>query len=119
MCFVSVVQLRHIGNSYNNGHFVTEVMDWTTGRWFKCDDNEVQCMNPFPIITNTTSATASTNTRNATASDRDNRKKVRENLHECGDICLLVYVRNDYLGYHAGKQILELQPIVHLQPERQ
>jgi hypothetical protein len=94
-------------------------MYWTIGHWFKCDDNEVQCMNPFPIITNTTNTTASTNTRNATASDRDNRKKVRENLHECGDICLLVYVRNDYLGYHAGKQILELEPIVHLQTERQ
>jgi len=39
---------NHSGKSADSGHYVAEVMDWTTGVWFECNDESVKMLDNGP-----------------------------------------------------------------------
>jgi len=42
--FLLCAVMSHRGRSANEGHYVAEAMDWSTGIWFKFNDEKVSCL---------------------------------------------------------------------------
>ena len=58
---------NHRGSSAYTGHYVAEVMDWTTGVWFECDDEKVSLLQHGPNSSYDPDRTATTRLKGGTS----------------------------------------------------
>ena len=84
---------NHLGISAHGGHYVANVMDWTTGVWYEFNDEQVSTLDDGP---------------GSTFDPRDNVDKKPKSLKKfCGsqDAYNLLYVERLYLAQHCKTEM--------------
>ena len=47
--YVLVSIKYHIGNDMDQGHYICDILDYSTGKWWKCDDEIITKYPGYPI----------------------------------------------------------------------
>ena len=88
---------NHLGTSAHSGHYVADVMDWTTGVWYEFNDEKVTILEGGPK-----SSFEPVDTEANTEA-----KKQSKNRKICGsgDAYNLFYVEQSYLAQHSKSEL--------------
>jgi uncharacterized UBP type Zn finger protein len=77
---------NHLGTSAHGGHYVANVMDWTTGVWYEVNDENVSILEGGPAST-------------FEPSENDDKKlNLRKKVNGSQDAYNLLYVERHYLA---------------------
>jgi len=83
-------------------------MDWTTGLWYKFDDDKVTLLKDGPDYMFDVMAQSGSNVNNAAREHvmRSNKVTSNQRLKQgCTSTTSLLYVERSYLGHYAAMQI--------------
>ena len=84
---------NHLGTSAHGGHYIADVLDWTTGVWYEFNDEEVSVLEEGPE--------SSFDPNPSNSSDEDKNSKVEGS----GDAYNLFYVEQNYLSQQSVIQL--------------
>ena len=70
----------------DQGHYICDVLDYSNGTWWKCDDEIVTKYPGYP-----------TNVYNEVSSDKKQKKGERHNMDRSESIVSVIYIRKDIL----------------------
>ena len=84
---------NHLGTSAHGGHYIADVLDWTTGVWYEFNDDEVTMLKDGP--------TSSFDPNAAISSGKDKTAKV----HGSTDAYNLFYVEQNYLSQQSNNEL--------------
>ena len=87
MIYVLVSIKYNIGNDIDQGHYICDVLDYSTGTWCKCDDEIVTKYPGYP-----------TNVSNEVFSDKKHRKGKRHDMDGSESIVSMIYISKDILA---------------------
>ena len=87
---------NHLGTSAHGGHYVADVMDWTTGVWYEFNDEEVTRLEGGPV-----SSFDPSKTKKGQEPRPGNGRKVNGSQ----DAYNLFYVEQTYLARHAKSEL--------------
>lgn len=88
---------NHLGTSAHGGHYVADVMDWTTGVWYEFNDEEVTRLEWGPVSSFDPSKTKN---RQEPRQPGNGRK-----VNGSQDAYNLFYVEQTYLARHAKSEL--------------
>ena len=76
----------HIGNYMDQGHYICDILDYSTGTWWKCDDETITKYLGYPM-----------NVYNEFSSDKKDKKGKRHDMDGSEIIVSIIYTRKDIL----------------------
>ena len=71
----------------DQGHYICDVLDYSTGTWWKCDDEIVTKYPGYPM-----------NVYNEVSSDKKHKKGKRHDMDGSEIIVSMIYIRKDILA---------------------
>ena len=84
---------NHLGTSAHGGHYIADVMDWTTGVWYEFNDEEVSVLEEGPT------SSFEPNASNSSAKGKGNK------VSGSTDAYNLFYVEQSYLSQQSGIEL--------------
>ncbi len=95
---------NHLGTSAHGGHYVADVMDWTTGFWYEFNDEEVTILEDGSVASFTPSSAGE---------NGKTKKKGGKNGQVYGsqDAYNLFYVKQSYLASQCKSELQKFTEI--------
>ena len=85
----------HIGNDMDEGHYICDVLDYSTGTWWKFDDEIITKYSGYPM-----------NVYDELEGDPKNKtKKKRKNMDGSDSIVSMIYIRKNVLRVRTNSFI--------------
>lgn len=94
---------NHLGTSAHGGHYVADVMDWTTGVWYEFNDEEVSILEGGP--------TSSFDPVDTEADTEVKKQSKTRKISGSGDAYNLFYVEQSYMAQHSKIELQDLTEI--------
>jgi ubiquitin carboxyl-terminal hydrolase 48 len=93
--YVLVAVQNHLGNSAHGGHYVANVLDWSTGVWFELNDEDVDVLADGPRA-----GFHPVKSNNANGEDK------RHRINGSADAYNLLYVEKTYLALQSQSDLV-------------
>ncbi|KAL3911642.1 MAG: hypothetical protein SGILL_007201 [Bacillariaceae sp.] len=101
--------VRHQGTSANSGHYVAEVMEWTTGLWYEFNDEIVKVLPDGPSCSYVPNFLSETDGGGESQDDQmlfhGSREAYEANITGSKDVYNMFYVEEDYLSEQAQRTV--------------